>query len=510
MRRRDIAERTLEQLRTLAADLVSSGTRRFPPARILAQRMDVSLPTVLQAIGRLRSEGLLTASPGRGTRLVQAEPATHAVPLPAERASVKWQRVRNAIAADVLSSLGSPNHVLPPTKQLCTVYGASRLTVRKALVQLVREGVLRETPRGMQPTMPVPETRNTIVLLALGTTDSQLTAATTRTADHLRALEGACGRTGVSLSVVTCGGVVSGTDIGRVWRQVAAAAHGAPLGVLVWAVGSHWDWQAFLQQRPSAATPVALLDEVGDAALLGAAAGKRHVRIFSMAHSAMAGFDVGRWLVSRGHQRVAFFSADHRSVFSQNRLAGLVSAYESCGLGGHIIAHTEPDLYHTPEVSEALADGERLVREAAARVRASGRHRNAPHRAIAAALSDTAHDVAFPEVEQWVMRKQFATRFEQTSGDTSVTAWVGVTDQTTLACREFLRSRGRTATLVGFDNSALASAHGFSSYDFNGAAVMQAMVSYVLEPRWKAIPDRQAQPVEVAGYVVPRRTVSPR
>jgi DNA-binding FadR family transcriptional regulator/DNA-binding LacI/PurR family transcriptional regulator len=503
MREQPVYQSAVARLARTIETVRASGSPRIPPSRLLARQMGVSLPTVLRALAHYRKQGVITACPGLGTHLVSQVPETAGAASPP---TVKWQRVRQALASDVLAAMDAPDQTLPAMKELCARYGASRLTVRKAVRELLREGILAETAHGFQARPPAaPGHSSTIVLVALGDTERKLALTSGRTLDHVRWLESACSRAGVTLVTLPCAEAAVGLDVGRTWRRIAAATgDGTLVGVIVWAIAMRCDWRAFLAQRTRPLLPIALLDEVGDEPLTAAWHKSAQARLFTMANSALAGEDVGRWLLARGHRHAAFFSADHQATFSRNRLAGLVRAFGSLGLAENVHPQTENDLYHSPAMLSAQSECNRLVREAAARARGPSSRAGSLRHEIATSLATHGQTLANNDIEQWVMRRHFAASFQACYQDPRITAWVALTDSTALACKQFLDTRDRPIALVGFDNSADASTHALTSYDFNGAAVMRAMVSHVLAPRWQALRSAGHKPVELNGYIAVR------
>lgn len=61
-----LAEQVAAQIRGAIAAGRLHPRQRLPPARELAESLDINMHTVLRAYGQLRSEGLIELRPGRG------------------------------------------------------------------------------------------------------------------------------------------------------------------------------------------------------------------------------------------------------------------------------------------------------------------------------------------------------------------------------------------------------------------------------------------------------------
>jgi DNA-binding LacI/PurR family transcriptional regulator len=88
---------------------------------------------------------------------------------------------------------------------------------------------------------------------------------------------------------------------------------------------------------------------------------------------------------------------------------------------------------------------------------------------------------------------------------------VGLSDSCARTALDFLRRRGvavpEEISLVGFDNEAESFATGLSSYDFNMAAAVGAMLEHIMgAPLYRRPAEPQPVVVEIPGRVVARAT----
>jgi GntR family phosphonate transport system transcriptional regulator len=54
-----------------------------------------------------------------------------------------WRRIEQAVRADILAGRYAPGGQLPPDRDLAALYGASRMTARRALAALQQDGLIR-------------------------------------------------------------------------------------------------------------------------------------------------------------------------------------------------------------------------------------------------------------------------------------------------------------------------------------------------------------------------------
>jgi len=62
-----------------------------------------------------------------------------------EKLQLRYLRVRQALAAEIARSRWDPGFLLPPERALAEHFGVSRVTLRRALAELEREGVVTRT-----------------------------------------------------------------------------------------------------------------------------------------------------------------------------------------------------------------------------------------------------------------------------------------------------------------------------------------------------------------------------
>ncbi|MDI3328003.1 MAG: GntR family transcriptional regulator [Alicyclobacillaceae bacterium] len=69
-------------------------------------------------------------------------PTTQETSISPEKAKPLYQQLKDALAAQIKSGVLKAEQRLPSEKELCTMYNISRITVRQALAELAREGLI--------------------------------------------------------------------------------------------------------------------------------------------------------------------------------------------------------------------------------------------------------------------------------------------------------------------------------------------------------------------------------
>jgi DNA-binding LacI/PurR family transcriptional regulator len=224
------------------------------------------------------------------------------------------------------------------------------------------------------------------------------------------------------------------------------------------------------------------------------------VQVFRIACNPVAGIRIGNLLAKLGHRNIAYLSVgDAPNDASASRLNGLRQAF----------AHIGGSTIHCEELAQpggrggdsALAEAE--VQRAFERV-LRRLDRNDP-----ALVKQTIDQVRNLSVRNELLRVH-RPRFRRLLDTGSITAWVCYSDDLALGALQFLRDAGEPVpgrmSVVGFDNDIHAHIARLTTYDFDGAAAMEAMLSFVL-----GMPLSGRGPggvYELDGFIVERQTTA--
>jgi DNA-binding LacI/PurR family transcriptional regulator len=220
-----------------------------------------------------------------------------------------------------------------------------------------------------------------------------------------------------------------------------------------------------------------------------------------MAITGRCGEEVGNFLLSLGHRRVAVLCPGPVTDGWRVRYEGIARAFGRAGL---------------PDAARLLAPGAQVEGPGAEQLRALQRYERTSQRMLRP-FGDYLTDSFYanhlgPFLGAKRLQVRMAPVFEEALADRECTAWVGLSDLAARTALSFLRSRGvrvpEDISLIGFDNDAESFCHGLSSYDFNVPAVIQAVLSHILEYRARRVMTSPA-PVEIPGTVMARGSTAP-
>jgi DNA-binding LacI/PurR family transcriptional regulator len=116
-----------------------------------------------------------------------------------------------------------------------------------------------------------------------------------------------------------------------------------------------------------------------------------------------------------------------------------------------------------------------------------------------------------PALQQ--QREQLFSMLDTLLPRSGFTAWAGDSDGTCLSCLDYLQIKGvpvpDALSIVGFDDSFEAFLRRLTTYNFNGAAYMRAMLAHVLRPHDSGASREPGGFTTIPGYVVERWSAGP-
>lgn len=494
---------------------------RLPTLRAMAAEARVSHVTMNRAVKEYRRRGLLTTLPGGHIALAGSpvsETSQPAVPAalaerPARaRQTPRWELVAERLQSAVLKGVHGPGSPLPSPKELCESCGVCYRTLRKALDLLERRGVVeRHKKRYRVPLGGGPANRHTVVLVARGYSDGEMLTME-RTREHIRLLERQCSRMGLELMILTTD--PSGLTLSAQHRRRHAVAdiNKVPglLGILLWTIGLNVaGMPRLIDTLAVAGVPLAVLDEAGVLDHLPRLFPVPSIRFFTMANRPIDGRITGRYLIEQGHRRAAYFSPIHAPIWSRNRLAGLRSA----SLSRTPLLEVIPFVHDVEPLPNARRGAESSITRAvlATIEKAARAGKTAPADRVAADIYRTASRMLLGLGQYEVYYRRLLPMFERALTDREITVWVGASDSFVLPALDFLKQHRIAVpdqlSVIGFDDSLEASASNLTSYNFNGAAVMQEMLRHMVAPDIGRRRRMVGTYEQIEGFVTVRGTI---
>jgi DNA-binding FadR family transcriptional regulator len=316
-------EKTYQALKSrLTSGELPTGTR-LPSLLEMAVAYGVSRSTLWKVISRLQAENLVHTRP-RG--VITAGPPTSEAP-PFLPGGSTWERLKAQMGREILGK-AFPSSVLPAVSKLALHYGVAVNTLKKVLVALAREGLLRREGRRFIITQGHGAGGATSMVLVFRTDkkESSASIADPRTEQLVLAFERECRHSDI---VSLCEGFEPDRANGLLDITVVIRRMNNVSGFIVplWNPGNAAQWQrwidllTFLTDR---LVPVVVIDLDGNLSFPVELVRKKKFRVLQIAGK-RAGEMVAETLLRSGHHRLAFITPSGDSSWARRRYEGVVA-----------------------------------------------------------------------------------------------------------------------------------------------------------------------------------------
>lgn len=486
-----------------------NGTDRLPPIAELAKSAGVSTASMHKASSYLCDRGVLLSVPRRGTVIADASRTPrHQVHEPATpfETPARWQIVKRDIHERILRGDYVSGAMLPPYKELYQAYGTGFATLKKALNVLVSQGLLVPCRRGYRVfSSSTSRPASAILFVSKLPVASAVRVGPESSLPFSLAVQREVHRAGCGMEVVDD---LYGKGESQWMHEIhAVMRRRTVLGIAFSALHFISDEsRRIIRSLSRLNVPVALLETTRTVYPNTEFITARNVRLFAISSQYQAGQRVANHLLAHGHRRVCYISPFGSALWSQQRLLGAQSIYESSE--GQAAVH--------PFVSESWVDKGR-AREA---ITASSRF----DRVVTASESIERYfgdppgqsgafleQHALPYLLNENVRTTAEPLFTRALEEANSTAWILGNDAVMSMAYDFLTRRGvavpQAISLIGFDDSTGAALRSLDSYNFNVSRVVQTALGYILA---SVKSGRERHPdtlVEIPGFIVSRGSV---
>jgi DNA-binding LacI/PurR family transcriptional regulator/DNA-binding transcriptional regulator YhcF (GntR family) len=481
----------------------------LPALKILAHNAGVSLQTMWKAAHALQQSGLLKSVKGHCYIVASQLPDRQSDSANAKledgelaRSTQLWQRVQERIAKDILGGNFTPAAQLLSVKELQSRYNVSFRTLKKALHECVKSGIIEAHQRGYRARSLVPK-RSHARIIVIG---SQLQDGFIKLGMHdellLRICEEECARARVNVELAGIqsrdGSAVCELIAGG--RPLSFTSDDSVLGYLYIANVIADLHGSVINSLSHTGKPVSIYDEVGCRQNLRSLPSMRNACIFRNTTSLIPGRQVGRYLLELGHKKIAYISPFHQYAWSRMRLKALKDIFNEAGLDDGVV----------PFVSELdfITDAKAHSHVSRLQKYYVNWQKDIPQPFVPDFNDCMAYMVKWGTT--WgEQRMQMEPVFDSIRTDTGITAWVFPSDFLGTVAQDYLRQRNINVpgdiSIVAFDNSSRALKHRLTSYSFNTPALARAMLEFVVNrenARWR----KKNRVIEIEGTIVERES----
>lgn len=472
----------------------------------MARDAGVSYAVMAKTVRLLADGGYLLTRQGSAVRLLRTdlpETAPLSPPPQAHPFCPRWLEVARVLERDIVAGMFAPGEELPGRKQLAQRYGVCTQTLGQSLRELTSKGILEYARGRMRVPLLAGRAHSTVVVIARG--QPGRLELPEGGAQYLRLLETLCMRSGVRLAPVLLGYRQPRLQVldRRADALLSGTGQEAIVGYVVVLRGlPPRDVDPYIARAAAQDRPMAIIDHDRTGTTLRSLAAARKAVLLHPSSGHAAGIELGRHLLRRGHRSIAFVSSYHAEPWSRKRLAGLHEVFTP--VGATVVEATTP----APDVPwRPLSVRTRLGTALGELARRHMPRRNALNMRLRRALPMIEDDIRRALMRQTLV-ESLRPVVRSTMGLDECTAVVAVNDAVALAWQalsvEQRAMRDRSPILVSFDNSRAAFTGGFTSYDFNEAAIAQAALQAVLRPDIIRAAPKQPRTIVVPGHVAAR------
>jgi DNA-binding LacI/PurR family transcriptional regulator len=227
------------------------------------------------------------------------------------------------------------------------------------------------------------------------------------------------------------------------------------------------------------------------------------LRGFSIA-SLRAGYDIGRFLLNRGHRKIAFVSADHGTQWSVERLRGTENAFAAAGFGDGVVRYARTVVPSKQDIDAIDIKGEcDTIDDLITDIRLKSVRFSRSLKTIDIfnlTVSMRREEAVYGIIGPW---------FDEISADRTITALVAATDELGIMALDHYAHKGISIpgrmAVIGFDDTPLAHDYSLSSYNFNFAGIARTALTYILNPRHEMF---RESTIECDGIIMERRSTA--
>lgn len=497
-RKAPVLSETVNKIRAIINN--NPGTR-LPSVRNLSQKYSVSPVTMLRALAILKNEGLLEG--GWGKRHFIADKNKLVKPAIDHPKMTKVEKTVLMIKNDIIEGKYQTHRPLPSIKYLASCYDVSYPSIRKSLELLKDENIIKRSGSRYHFFTCKVKPQSKIAVVAFGTGRNSIKIVTERERNFYRLLSAVVMDQNVLLEIICCNDYLEEPEF--------YTPDDTPLEIflkkknitgIILSSYHMKDSAECLRKLLTFNIPIsAWVEDHRILKMIGRYyANKKNLSFFDSSYSTVPGFEVGRYLIERGHKNIAYISPFHESPWSQNRLTGLKKA-----------AASTPDVHIYPFVCTGYLNDyfflEKVLKESSFEKHCLiTKISEKLHPFLKSRTSSIKyeHDILLRDNMIFSVCEDFIRR---ASENISITAWVCANDQIAVLITDYWNHFTVPLTerpaLIGFDNSFESFERNISSYEFNKRGEIQQMLNHLLYPNSSNLLNRKPSN-RLSGRVVER------
>lgn len=493
--------------------------RRLPSIRVLAAAARVSFVTMWKAVALLKEQGIIVQAgikrktnraqrnskvcngPGLALDEQDQEPVLN---------NAFWCRIKAQIKKDILNGRYAYGATLPSCKELQHHYSASFPTMKKSLNALVVEGTINTLKNGYVVPALTTNPNSRIVALGCGWEDGKIWVDY-QDKNYFRILESECIRLNIALDVVV---YFRRNDrlcfIHSATRLPYNFKNDAILGIAYVVANLEIVPEEVLIELAFINKPVSILDVVGGWRIPALPFQYRFVRFFTVTASVQPAKQVAKYLLSLGHDHIAYISPFHKALWSQRRFEGIREIYRQAGYPNNVKQFV---LNRYAYQWDFLQNPGKNAEDIQSLMNQYNEWKEKAHVKFFRKFGNLGYSIS-KYLTEWncatgEIHHKMAPLFKKALQNTSLTAWLMANDYAATLALDYLKEKKirvpEDISVIAFDNTLDAMEYQLTSYDFNNSGIINSMLRYILSPSTFSM-NRPDDVIEVEGSIVERRS----
>lgn len=485
--------------------LTHSDLTKLPSVRSLAEMCHVSTVTVSRAMELLKKDGAVKSFWGRGCFPSNLHSTTENI----KSAYIpKYKLIYKKIATDIINGRFKSNRPLPGINQFTALYGVSRPTICKVLELLISEKIIRRIGVKHHLYNTTIKTRLRIAIIAFGLSQNEIKITSERERNFYRNISNAAILQNVDLQTICYNDyldtprfyVPDGHDLYTYFKQTDIC------GVILSTYHMNNSAQC-LRRIIGFGKPVSICieDQHVLESMAQYSANSKGITFFDVSYSTIPGKDVGRYLLEKGHNEIAYISPFHKSSWSQNRLSGLMEIFGNPGDSKKVHLFVLNEFERDYAFMEKIIENRSFEKDVSIDKIAN---RIPPFMKKRISSINMEYDSLLRDA---LIFSYCEPLIKKAASVPSITAWVCANDLIACMIMDYWDYHSvaecKRPALIGFDNAFDTFERGISTYEFNTGQETQSMLNHLLYPN-SSLFLRSKRIVRLNGSVIERASSS--
>jgi hypothetical protein len=435
-----------------------------------------------KAVGKLKEKGILDGVQRRGTRVISTDLDIGSSEPVAGATGPLWRRLAAQIEADSLAGSLGHSGTIPSIKQLQARHGTGFRTVKKALNELVGNGMISPVGRGFRlATGSAPRASGTVLIFVYA--ESEQISLRYLDPALLRTIEVSLHQAGLNPLIIRYHG--HGQSIrytnhatGGPWQPAQGI-----LGCLWIVLFPHEILENCCRRLLALSCPLAVFDNSETGRFPAYFYNNARVKFLKGAPFGMGAAVVGTRLLALGHRSVGYFSAHFEQSWSSDNWKSLKRVYDAAGAGFRTRRFTSDRPF------AGVPDAESYDVAGPAFDFAAKNAPSLPH-GTPALLREHLSRISGSAVNHswyvWGLACCLEPAFRKALQDPSITAWVCSLDDEAILALLFLKRNGiavpRRISVVGFLNGLESLKNNLASCSDNYEGILHSAIDFIIRP----------------------------